>query len=83
MAEVRGENLFHVLMDEEVMASLSTKARTGLGEMMVTVAHYHDEADNLRVSDIYDGLLTGTGYVRALGLLQQWKQMVDWKTFGV
>ncbi len=66
LAEVRGENLFHVLMDEEVMASLSTKARTGLGEMMVTVAHYHDEADNLRVSDIYDGLLTGTGYVRAL-----------------
>lgn len=66
LARVREENLFDVLMDEEVMTSLSAKARKGLGEMMRTIARYHDEADNLRVSDIYDGLLIGTGYMQAL-----------------
>lgn len=66
LARVREESLFDVLMDEEVMTSLSAKARKGLGEMMRTIARYHDEADNLRVSDIYDGLLTGTGYMQAL-----------------
>lgn len=66
LARVREESLFDVLMDEEVIASLSAKAKKGLEEMMRMVAHFHDESQNLRVSDIYDGLLTGTGYVQAL-----------------
>lgn len=44
----------------------SAKARPQAREMIDTVAHYSEEKDNLRVSDIYDGLLTGTGYMKAL-----------------
>ena len=64
-AEVTGKSVFETLCDKDITASFSTKAERQVGEMLDTLQHYHDEADNLRVSDIYDGLLNGTEIGRA------------------
>lgn len=66
LADVRGESLFQTLNDEEVINSLSAKASAGVAQMVQTIREYSDEKENLRVSDIYDGLLVRTGYLKAL-----------------
>ena len=66
LAGVRGESLFQTLTDEEVVGSLSAKAAAGLRQMVETIQEYSREQENLRVSDIYDGLLVQTGYLKAL-----------------
>lgn len=66
LAAVRGESLFQTLSDEEVVNSLSAKASAGVAQMVKTIREYSDEQANLRVSDIYDGLLVRTGYLKAL-----------------
>ena len=65
-AEVMGTSVFETLCDADIRNSLSAKASQMTAEMIETLQHYHDEMDNLRVSDIYDGLLNGTGYLKAL-----------------
>lgn len=65
-AAARGDSMFAMLKDDEVLDTLSAKARPQAKEMIDTIAHYSEEKDNLRVSDIYDGLLNGTGYMKAL-----------------
>ncbi len=66
LAEVRGENLFETLKDEEVVMGLPSKAVDSVRRMVDTILKYSEEKDNLRVSDIYDGLLVNTGYLKAL-----------------
>ena len=66
LARVRGESLFDTLMDEEVVSGLSAKASAGIRSMVEVIQQYSKEQSNLRVSDIYDGLLVGTGYLKAL-----------------
>ena len=66
LAGVRGESLFQTLTDEEVVGSLSAKAAAGLRQMVETIQEYSREQENLGVSDIYDGLLVQTGYLKAL-----------------
>ncbi len=66
LAQVRNESLFRVLMDTEVMASLSTKAGLAVNGLVELLNHYHGEKENLRISDMYSGLLVGSGYMTAL-----------------
>lgn len=66
LARVRNTSLFDVLLDGEVIGSLSAKASGALGELAALVRHYHGERENLRISDMYNGLLTGSGYLTAL-----------------
>ena len=66
LARVRGESLFVVLSDPEVQAGMSAAAGKSLGEMTALLALLTQEADNLKVSDIYDDLLVKTGYLAAL-----------------
>ncbi len=66
LAAVRGESLLQTLMDEEVVGSLSSKAAAGIRQMVTVIKEYYDEKDNLRISDIYDGLLVRTGYMKML-----------------
>lgn len=66
LAEVRGESLFQTLLDDEVVMGLSAKASVSVRKMVDTILKYSEEKDNLRVSDIYDGLLVNTGYLKAL-----------------
>lgn len=66
LAGVRNSSLFETLTDEEVVNSLPAKASAGVRQMVETIQEYSREQENLRVSDIYDGLLVQTGYLKAL-----------------
>lgn len=66
LAEVRGESLFTTLTDNEVIMGLPSKAVDSVHKMVDTILKYSQEKDNLRVSDIYDGLLVNTGYLKSL-----------------
>ena len=66
LADVRGESLLEVLQDREIRNSFSAKAAASLEEFVEAVSLYHREQENLRISDIYDGLLVKTGYLKAL-----------------
>ena len=66
LAEVRGQSLFEVLCDEETVAGLSAKSRPLVKALVECIQRYSAEKDNLRVSDIYDGLLRDSGYYDAL-----------------
>ncbi len=66
LAKVRDGSLFSVLCDDEILDSLSGKAGQALKELTDTIYRYSEEKENLRVSDIYDGLLGGTGYMTFL-----------------
>ena len=59
-------SLFEVISDEGVQNGVSPKAGSGLRQVSDCIRKYHDEMDNLKVSNIYDGLLNDTGYLKAL-----------------
>ncbi|MEE1169748.1 MAG: UvrD-helicase domain-containing protein [Anaerovoracaceae bacterium] len=59
-------SLFEVISDEGVQNGVSAKAGSGLRQVSDCIRKYHDEMDNLKVSNIYDGLLNDTGYLKAL-----------------
>jgi len=66
LARVRGESLFETLLDEAVVSSLSAKAGQGVRELTTLITQLHEEQDNMRISDIYDGLLVRSGYLKML-----------------
>lgn len=66
LAAVRGESMLDTLSDEEVAGSFSLKSANGIRQMTEVIRQYASEKDNLRVSDIYDGLLVKSGYLKAL-----------------
>ena len=66
LASVRGESLFSTLSDKEITAGLSAKARTSVDAMVECILKYAELKEDMRVSDIYDGLLNETGYYEAL-----------------
>ena len=66
LADVRGTSLFEVLTDEEISSGLSSKAASAISQFTDMILKYSKEQDNLRVSDIYDGILRDSGYFAAL-----------------
>jgi DNA helicase-2/ATP-dependent DNA helicase PcrA len=66
LAAARGASLFATVSDPAVREDLSARARAAVAEMTRAVAELSAEQDNLRISDIYDILLTQTGYLKAL-----------------
>ena len=66
LARVRGESLFDMLLDKDVVASLSAKAGQGIRELTEMILSFSEESGNMRVSDLYDGLLVRTGYMKML-----------------
>jgi len=66
LANVRNESLLVTLTDDEIVESLPSKAVDSIKEMVATLVQFSAEKDNLRVSDIYDGLLVKTGYLKNL-----------------
>ena len=59
-------NLFEILMVDDIISTLSAKAYKGIKNFVEAIYEYHKELENLKVSDIYDGLLVRTGYLAAL-----------------
>ncbi|MDR3242440.1 MAG: UvrD-helicase domain-containing protein [Clostridiales Family XIII bacterium] len=66
LAAERGVSMFLLLSDEEILNSLSAKAKASVKSMITAVLELSDERENLSVSDVYDALLLRTGYMRAL-----------------
>lgn len=66
LGEATDASLFEVISDESVQAGVSAKAGKGMKEVADCIAAYHEDIENLKVSDIYDGLLRETGYMKAL-----------------
>ncbi|WP_027399521.1 ATP-dependent helicase [Anaerovorax odorimutans] len=66
LADVRGESLFITLTDDDIVEGLPSKAVDSVKEMVSAICEFNNEKDNLKVSDIYDGLLIKTGYLKSL-----------------
>lgn len=66
LAGVRDESLFDILLDREVISSFSEKVFSNITDLAEVIESYSREQSNLKVSDIYDGLLVKTGYLKAL-----------------
>ncbi|MDR1953600.1 MAG: UvrD-helicase domain-containing protein [Clostridiales Family XIII bacterium] len=65
-AAAEGGSMLELLADERVHAMLSAKSQIAVRQMVDVIATYTAEQANLRISDIYDGLMMRTGYVKAL-----------------
>ena len=61
-----GMSLYEALCDEQLLASLGNKARAAMREMTEMIGDLREEQDNLTLSDIYDNLLSRSGYLKAL-----------------
>lgn len=66
LALVRRESLLRTLADDEVIAGLPLKAQKGVAKMAQTILDYHIRQQEMKISEIYDGLLASTGYLDAL-----------------
>jgi len=66
LARVRNESMLETLIDDEIVEELPSKAVESIKQMVAAIMDYHNEKENLKVSDIYDGLLVKTGYLKAL-----------------
>jgi DNA helicase-2/ATP-dependent DNA helicase PcrA len=66
LAGVRQQSMLEMLLDDEIVEGLPAKAVEGIRDMVQAIFGYHEERENLKVSDIYDGLLVKTGYLKAL-----------------
>lgn len=64
MSDVLGISMFEALKDPQVMDTFSAKVRKAVTEFVHIIDEYNQEKDNLRVSDIYDGLLVNSGYLK-------------------
>lgn len=65
-ATMYGESLLETLSRPEIIAGLSGKSGSSVKALIDCLNLCSSEADNLRVSDIYDELLVKTGYIKAL-----------------
>ena len=66
IAAQRGVGLLDVLADEEVVGGLSAKAAAGARSFVSLIASCRGMVGDQSVSDIYDRLLAGSGYLGAL-----------------
>ncbi len=66
LAAVRGESLFETLLDRQVVASFSAKASESLSNLAGLIESFGNDKENMKISDIYDGLLVKSGYLKAL-----------------
>ncbi len=65
-ARFTGGSLLDTVSEEMVLSTLPSKAYDGVKNMVDTIKMCREEKENLRVSDIYDNLLVGTGYLASL-----------------
>jgi DNA helicase-2/ATP-dependent DNA helicase PcrA len=66
LALVHNQSLLKTLNDVDNLELLPGKARKSVGEMVELLMELHEEEENLRIIDIYDRLLFGTGYLQSL-----------------
>ena len=65
-ASTRGVGLFQLLKEDDTIQMLPSKGRDSVRNMISVISDYNKEQENLKISDIYDGLLVKTGYLKSL-----------------
>lgn len=60
------KSIFQYVESEAIADTLSGKASRGMNEFLEIIREYSEEKENLRVSDIYEGLLIKSGYLKTL-----------------
>ena len=65
-AATRNESIFEALNYEDTIDMLPSKGRDAVRNMVQVINEYSNEQENLKISDIYDGLMVKTGYLKAL-----------------
>lgn len=60
------KSIFQYVESEAIADTLSGKASRGMNEFLEIIREYSEKKENLRVSDIYEGLLIKSGYLKAL-----------------
>lgn len=60
------ESLFKTLQRDDVVLSLPKKAKESIVFFTNMIVNYHEEKENLKVSNIYDGILLDSGYLKML-----------------
>ena len=66
LARVRESSLFDTIADDEVLQGLPSRATEAVGSMMSVLLRCRAEKQNMSISEIYDSILVGTGYLKAL-----------------
>lgn len=66
MASERDSNLFDTLAHGLDSGIFSARAAVSLGNFAELIEAYGREKDNMKISDLYDGLLVNTGYLKSL-----------------
>lgn len=66
MASFHDISLYEYIKNEGIAHTLSGKASKGMIEFLEVIDQFNEEKDNLRVSDIYEGVLLKSGYLKAL-----------------
>ena len=66
LASVRGQSLFDVICDKEIVASFPAKASAAITQLASMIQAFGEEKDNMSIADLYDGLLIRSGYMKAL-----------------
>jgi len=68
LALAQNQSLLKTLYNPEARELLPSKAARSVGEMAQLLLALNEEQENLRIIDIYDRLLVGTGYLQTLEL---------------
>ena len=66
IAAEQGKSLFDILMEEDTVSAFTSKVTEGLKVLTGIVESYGREQNNMKISDLYNGLLVNSGYLKAL-----------------
>lgn len=66
IAAEQNKSLLDVIMDTDAISSFSTKVTENIKSLSKLLQGYSEEKDNIKISDLYDGLLVNSGYLKAL-----------------
>lgn len=66
LANAKGCSMFEVIQNKDELEGISKKAVLAVNGLVDIIQKYNEELDNMLVSDIYDGLLRDSGYIKAL-----------------
>ncbi len=58
--------MFEALCDEQLLSAFGPKVRTAVNEFTSMITGIREEQDNLTLTDIYDNVLSRSGYLKAL-----------------
>ena len=65
-ANAYGMSMFEALCDEQLTSQLSSRSRTEIAALTGMIRDIRGEQDNLTLTDIYDNILSRSGYLKAL-----------------